>query len=91
LGTADILVANWVVNGYPTEKPQSIVEILVRQSSTEGEIIADPFMGSGVVGAAAVKGVRVFWGNDSNAQAVTLAGCRIAKERGSSPGGTQDA
>src|SRR6478609_4125299 len=35
---------------YPTEKPTALVEVLVRQSSTEGDIVIDPFLGSGSTG-----------------------------------------
>jgi site-specific DNA-methyltransferase (adenine-specific) len=54
LGVSDIIEAPRVFNGYPTEKPVSVSEVLVAQSSVAGEVVADPFMGSGSVGAAAV-------------------------------------
>lgn len=47
-------------DGYPTEKPQSVIETLILNSSDHGQIVIDPFAGSGVVGAAATKHGRDF-------------------------------
>jgi site-specific DNA-methyltransferase (adenine-specific) len=49
---------------YPTEKPSELMEVLIQQSSDPKDIIADPFMGSGSVGVAAIKNRRKFIGND---------------------------
>src|SRR4051812_36242315 len=43
LGVSDIIEAPRVYNGYPTEKPVSVSEVLVSQSSMPGEVVADPF------------------------------------------------
>lgn len=48
--------------GHPTVKPLSILENLVINSSQEGELIFDPFMGSGSMGEAAIKNGRRFIG-----------------------------
>ncbi len=64
LGIPDVIAAPRVLNGYPTEKPVAVSEILVRQSTDEGELVADPFTGSGSVGVAALKNGRSFLGND---------------------------
>ena len=37
-------------NFYPTEKPFDLIKILIEQSSNPGDLILDPFCGSGVVG-----------------------------------------
>lgn len=42
-----------VVRGYPTEKPVVLLKTLIGQSSTPGEVVLDPFCGSGNVGRAA--------------------------------------
>lgn len=39
--------------GYPTEKPVSVLGQLIAQSSDRGELVLDPFCGSGNVGKAA--------------------------------------
>ena len=64
LGIADILEAPRVRGGYPTEKPVAVSEVLIRQSTAPGELVIDPFMGSGSVGSAAVGLGRRFAGND---------------------------
>jgi len=62
----DILQAKRIKSdeAYPTEKPLELVEALLLNSSDEGDLVIDPFMGSGVTGAAALKNGRYFWGCD---------------------------
>jgi site-specific DNA-methyltransferase (adenine-specific) len=54
-----------------------VSEVLINQSSQSGEIVADPFMGSGSVGVAAVKNGRRFLGTDVNPGAVRIAADRL--------------
>ena len=77
LGIPDVLSVPRVHGGYPAEKPVEISEILIGQSSQPGETVADPFMGSGSVGVAALRAGRPFLGNDLNPEAVTLAATRL--------------
>ena len=65
LGVPDILTAKRVYRGYPTEKPVEVSEILVTQSTQPGELVCDPFCGSGSAGVAAVQQGRDFLGNDT--------------------------
>jgi site-specific DNA-methyltransferase (adenine-specific) len=53
-----------VLNGYPTEKPVEPSQKLIAQSSEPGDLVVDPFMGSGSVGEAALRLGRRFWGSD---------------------------
>jgi len=85
LGIPDILESRRVHGGYPTEKPVAVSEILVSQSSVVGEVVADPFFGSGSAGVAAVRAGRQFCGDDVNAEAMALAEGRLAAE-GAMPG-----
>jgi site-specific DNA-methyltransferase (adenine-specific) len=78
LGVADVITVPRVRGGYPAEKPWEVAEVLINQSSVGGEIVADPFMGSGSVGVAALKLGRRFLGNDLNPEAVQTAGQRLA-------------
>ena len=78
LGVPDIISARRIQGGYPAEKPVAVSEVLVKQSSEPGEIVADPFVGSGSIGVAAVKCGRRFLGNDLNPEAVRIAGERLA-------------
>ncbi|MEQ1506738.1 MAG: site-specific DNA-methyltransferase [Myxococcota bacterium] len=64
LAVPDVLVFERVFGGYPTEKPLGLCEVLIRQSSVAGELVADPFFGSGVVAEAAVRSGRRFTGTD---------------------------
>lgn len=66
LGIPDVIESPRVHGGYPTEKPVDVSSVLIRQSTVAGELVADPFMGSGSVGAAAMGAGRVFAGNDVN-------------------------
>ena len=49
----NVLRAPRVVRGYPTEKPVRLLRQLISQSSLPGELVLDPFCGSGNVGKAA--------------------------------------
>lgn len=77
LGLSDIIEVPRVFNGYPTEKPVSVSEVLVQQSSLHEEIVADPFMGSGSVGVAAKRHGRHFLGNDISENALNLSRRRL--------------
>ena len=79
LGVADIINVPRVHRGYPAEKPWEVSEVLVNQSSVPGERVADPFMGSGSVGEAALKNGRRFLGTDVNPAAVRVTGERLQK------------
>jgi len=77
LGVADIITSPRIRGGYPAEKPVAVSEVLVRQSSREGELVLDPFMGSGSVGVAAVQRGRNFLGNDLCEEAVEVSRRRL--------------
>ena len=63
LGIADVISAPRIHRGYPAEKPPAVSEVFIRQSSAPGELVADPFMGSGSVGVAALTAGRRFCGS----------------------------
>ncbi|HBC3852401.1 site-specific DNA-methyltransferase [Vibrio parahaemolyticus] len=69
LSIPDILTHKRVYRGYPTEKPVSLLEVLVAQSSREGELVVDPFFGSGSTLVAANNLNRQFKGNDISSSA----------------------
>lgn len=64
LGVPDILQYKRVYRGYPTEKPVDLLEVLICQSSTENELVMDPFFGSGSTLVAAKKLNRNYIGCD---------------------------
>ena len=41
--------------GYPTQKPEALLERIIRASSNEGDVVLDPFCGCGTAVAAAQK------------------------------------
>jgi site-specific DNA-methyltransferase (adenine-specific) len=88
LGVADVISVPRIHRGYPAEKPPEVSDILVSQSSQPGEVVADPFMGSGSVGVAALRAGRQFLGTDLNPEAVRLARERLERVlSGDPPGG----
>ena len=93
LGISDIIEAPRVVGGYPAEKPPSVSEVLIGQSTEPGALVVDPFMGSGSVGVAATTRGRRFAGNDLCAEAVAITRTRLlgggALERATVAGITQ--
>lgn len=64
LSIPDVLEVKRVWRGYPTEKPVPLFEILIEQSTNEGDVVADPFFGSGASLVAATQLQRQAWGND---------------------------
>jgi site-specific DNA-methyltransferase (adenine-specific) len=79
LSIADVIEYPRIFRGYPTEKPVPVSEILIRQSSEVGEVVGDPFMGSGSVGLAALQQGRSFMGNDICEEAVTISRQRLTE------------
>src|SRR5579872_1834927 len=79
LGVADVISVPRIHRGYPAEKPSAVSEVLIKQSSLPGELVADPFMGSGSVGIAALKNGRRFTGCDLNPEAVRLTADRLGQ------------
>lgn len=56
--------------GYPTQKPECLLERIIKASSNPGDIVFDCFMGSGTTQAVAMKLGRRFLGADINLGAV---------------------
>ena len=65
---------------HPTQKPLELIERLVLASSNEGDVVCDPFMGSGTTGVACVKNNRHFIGMEKNAEYFSSAEKRIMEE-----------
>lgn len=79
LAVPDILAVPRIHRGYPTEKPVELMDILIKQSSSDGQKVCDPFMGAGSVGVSAIQLSRNFIGNDLNSEAVDITRERIIK------------
>src|SRR3954468_5623624 len=91
LGIADVIAVPRIHRGYPAEKPAAVAEVLITQSSSPGDVIADPFMGSGSVGVAALRLGRRFRGTDLNQEAVRLTSDRLRQfGEGGAPAGLSE-
>ncbi len=64
--------------GYPTQKPQALLERIIRASSNEGDVVLDPFCGCGTTIAAAQTLKRNWIGIDLTALAISLIKSRLA-------------
>lgn len=62
---------------YPTQKPEALLERIIKASSNEGDIVFDCFMGSGTTQAVATKLGRRFIGADINLGAVQITTKRL--------------
>lgn len=65
--------------GYPTQKPLELVERLLQVYSNEGDVILDPFCGSGTTLVAANRLQRFYIGIDESLDAVELAKQRLSE------------
>ena len=64
MGTSNIIKIPNIIGKkqHPTEKPIKLMEILIENSSNEGDVVLDPFMGSGSTAKAADNLKRKFIG-----------------------------
>lgn len=62
---------------HPTQKPVPLVEYLLSKFSNEGDLIIDPFMGSGTTGVAACNLNRSFIGIELDPEYFKIAQKRI--------------
>lgn len=64
-------------NNHATVKPIALMEYLINMISKPGQIVYDPFLGSGTTAIAAVKNNRKFIGSELNPKYVEIAERRI--------------
>jgi site-specific DNA-methyltransferase (adenine-specific) len=79
LSIPDIFQVPRIFRGYPAEKPTAISKIFLEQSSTKGDLVIDPFMGSSSVGEAAITMDRKYFGNDISEEALAFSRTRLEK------------
>jgi len=65
--------------GYPSQKPEALLDRIIRASSNEGDVVGDFFCGSGTTLAVAKRLSRRWIGCDSNPQAVEITRARLAR------------
>ena len=63
--------------GYPTQKPESILERIIQVSSNEGDLVLDPFCGCGTTIAVAERLKRRWIGIDITHLAISLMRHRL--------------
>ena len=62
--------------GYPTQKPEALLERIIKASSNEGDLVLDPFCGCGTTVSVAQRLGRAWIGID-----ITFAAMTLMKER----------
>jgi len=68
--------------GYPTQKPEALMERIIKASSNEGELILDAYCGCGTTIAVAERLKRKWIGMDITYQSIALILLRLEKTYG---------
>lgn len=66
---------------HPTQKPVDMTEYMIGKFSNEGDLILDPFMGSGTTGVACINANRNFIGMELDENYFKIAEERITDHR----------
>lgn len=78
---AEVNVMSKARTFYPTQKPEALLERIIKTSSNEGDLILDCFMGSGTTIAVANKLSRGFIGCDDSRGALQTTISRLAVQQ----------
>jgi site-specific DNA-methyltransferase (adenine-specific) len=76
--------------GYPTQKPEALLERIIKASSSEGGLVLDPFCGCGTAVAAAQSLHRRWIGIDITHLAIGLIKQRLKDKFGDAVRGTYE-
>ena len=68
--------------GYPTQKPEALLERIILAASNSGDLVADFFCGSGTTAVAAARHQRKFIANDVTYRAVHTTRARLVQSVG---------
>ena len=73
------VITNWSKESkqYPTQKPVALLERIIRASSNQGDVVLDPFCGSGTTLRAAKTLGRKYIGIDQNPEAIRISENRL--------------
>jgi len=66
---------------HPTQKPEYLLERIILAASKEGDLVMDPFCGSGTTGVVSIRLNREFIGIDNNEEYISLADRRMKNEK----------
>lgn len=64
--------------GHPSQKPEALIQKLVLMSTDEGDLVLDPFLGSGTTAIVAHRENRRYLGIEIDASYVAMAKTRLA-------------
>lgn len=81
---SDILPVGQVQNeiiGYPTQKPEALLQRIIECSTNEGDLVLDPFVGGGTTIAISDKLQRKWIGIDQSVQAVKVTEFRLNQQQ----------
>jgi len=67
------------IKSHPTQKPLKLIQQVVLTSSKKGDLILDPFLGSGTTAVVAKNFGRKFLGCDINPEYVSIAEERLKR------------
>jgi len=65
--------------GYPTQKPEALLERIVLAATDPGDVVLDPFLGSGTTAAVGRRLGRCVLGCDVSEEAIALAAERVRR------------
>lgn len=65
--------------GYPTQKPEALLERIIRASSAPGDLVGDFFCGSGTAALVALRNGRSFIGGDATRGAIHTTRNRLVR------------
>ena len=67
--------------GYPTQKPEALLQRIISMSTNEGDLVLDPFVGGGTTISVAEKLKRRWIGVDQSVQAIKVTEMRLQKSQ----------
>jgi DNA modification methylase len=67
--------------GYPTQKPEALLERIINMASNEGDLVLDPFVGGGTTVVVADRLKRQWLGIDQSVQAIKVSERRLRKQQ----------
>jgi len=67
--------------GYPTQKPEALLQRIIECASNEGDVVLDPFVGGGTTIAVADKLKRKWIGIDQSIAAIKTTELRLDKQQ----------
>ncbi|HEY4055414.1 MAG TPA: site-specific DNA-methyltransferase [Kofleriaceae bacterium] len=83
----DVIEVPVICNGmaekgpHPTQKPEALIEKLIVASSAEGQLVVDPFVGSGTTAVVASRLKRTWIAGDADASYIGYVRERLATDR----------